>query len=142
MVSTFLPRTSSMEVRQEGTGLPSISTVQARHWPSPQPNLVPVRPRSSRSTSRSERLASVETLRGLPLRLNSTVAFIPIHPLREVHVLACGRCHGEHENCPNYGVTLRAICAIAKEESPSHNPQARSALIRLTQQRKPHEDPF
>ena len=35
-------------VWQERTGEPSRCTVQAPHWATPQPNLVPVRPRSSR----------------------------------------------------------------------------------------------
>src|SRR5882724_6213126 len=38
--------------RHERTGLPSRWTVQAPHWPIPHPNLVPVRPTTSRSTHR------------------------------------------------------------------------------------------
>src|ERR1035441_3256768 len=50
--------------------LPLISTVQARHWPSPQPYFVPVSCRSSRSTSSSGRCGSVETVRDCPLTVN------------------------------------------------------------------------
>src|SRR3954470_16618798 len=37
-------------VRQENTALPSTTTVQAPHWPRPQPNFAPLSARSSRST--------------------------------------------------------------------------------------------
>jgi len=37
-------------VMQERIGAPSTSTTQAPHWPSPQPNLAALRPRSLRST--------------------------------------------------------------------------------------------
>src|ERR1019366_8865918 len=40
-------------VWQDRMGTPSTSTVQAPHCPSPHPNLVPVSPRSSRSTFKS-----------------------------------------------------------------------------------------
>jgi hypothetical protein len=44
-----------------------MSTVQARHWPSPQPYFVPVSCKSSRSTSSNGRCGSVETVRDCPL---------------------------------------------------------------------------
>ena len=45
-------------MRQELTGWPSSSTVQAPHSPAPQPFLVPVSPISSRMTSSSVRCVS------------------------------------------------------------------------------------
>ena len=65
-------------VWHEVTGLPSTSTVQARHWPSPQPYFVPVRPRSSRRTSSSVRRRSGRNACGFPFRVNCTVAFMGI----------------------------------------------------------------
>src|SRR2546421_114764 len=47
------PSHSTASTRQESCGAPSISTAQAPHSPSSQPCLVPVRRRSSRSTSSS-----------------------------------------------------------------------------------------
>jgi hypothetical protein len=41
MVVIGLPAVAVAGVRQERTGLPSSRTVQAPHWPSPQPYLVP-----------------------------------------------------------------------------------------------------
>src|SRR5262245_31743576 len=43
---------SAGRARQDRTGTPSTRTVQVPHSPSSQPCLVPMRPRSSRSTSR------------------------------------------------------------------------------------------
>src|ERR1051325_2184108 len=56
--------------------LPFSNTVQARHWPSPQPYFVPVNSRSSRSTSSSGRSGSVATVRRLPLTVKWMVAVI------------------------------------------------------------------
>src|ERR1700743_2049752 len=44
------PLTALTGSTQDRTALPSIWTVQAPHWAMPQPNLVPVMPRMSRST--------------------------------------------------------------------------------------------
>ena len=52
---------------QERMGAPSSKTVQAPHWPSPQPYLVPVRLRSSRSTLRRVRSPSASTVASAPL---------------------------------------------------------------------------
>src|ERR1041385_2217993 len=49
VVICFLPSVAILVV-QDLCGLPSISTVQAPHWPSPQPYFVPVRSRCSRRT--------------------------------------------------------------------------------------------
>src|SRR3989338_7893663 len=58
--------------RQESTGIPSTSTVQVPHSPSSQPCLVPVRPRSSRRTSRSVLWGAKETWVSSPFRRNVT----------------------------------------------------------------------
>jgi len=69
-----VPAAARTGVKQDVTGLPSSKTVQARHWPSPQPYLVPVRRRSSRSTSSRDRPGSVVTLRDWPLTVKRYVA--------------------------------------------------------------------
>ena len=46
---------------------PPTCTVQAPHRPMPQPNLVPVRPISSRITQSRGELSSASTVTGLPL---------------------------------------------------------------------------
>ena len=51
IVSIFTPSASGASTRQEQTSRPSIMTLQAPQSPEPQPSLLPVRPRSSRSTS-------------------------------------------------------------------------------------------
>src|SRR5262245_16287320 len=48
MVTTSAPSRVSTEVTQERRGSPLTCTVQAPHWATPQPNLVPVRPCTSR----------------------------------------------------------------------------------------------
>src|SRR5712691_8501817 len=50
MVVTGLPTAALTGIWQERRGIPPISTVQAPHWPSPQPYLLPVKPSSSRRT--------------------------------------------------------------------------------------------
>ena len=54
-------------IEQEYTGTPSTSTVQLPHSPRSQPSLVPVSPRSSRTTSSSRRMPGTATSRGSPL---------------------------------------------------------------------------
>ncbi len=53
MVAIFLPTTADTGSTQLRVAWPSICTVQAPHWAMPQPNLVPVRLRLSRSTHSS-----------------------------------------------------------------------------------------
>ena len=53
IVVILLPATADTVVIQERVGWPSTCTVQAPHSPIPQPNLVPVIPRWSRSTHKS-----------------------------------------------------------------------------------------
>jgi hypothetical protein len=50
MVVIFLPETCDTAVWQERVALPSMCTVQAPQRPAPQPNLVPVRLKWSRTT--------------------------------------------------------------------------------------------
>ncbi len=50
MVVTVAPASAPIGAEQERIARPSISTVQAPHSATPQPNLVPVRPISSRRT--------------------------------------------------------------------------------------------
>ena len=69
MVATDLPATADTGVWHERTGWPSRCTVQAPHSAWPQPNLVPVRPTSSRITHSSGVSGSALTLTVLPLSL-------------------------------------------------------------------------
>src|SRR6185437_3138487 len=55
---------------------PFIRTVQARHWPSPQPYLAPVNCNSSRRTSSNGRCGSVITVRDFPFTVKVMVASI------------------------------------------------------------------
>ena len=64
------PRTRRASTRQESTGSPSTSTVQAPHSPSSQPCLVPVSCRSSRSTSSSVVCGLKSASRASPLTRN------------------------------------------------------------------------
>src|ERR1041384_3912764 len=78
MVVTDLPATSLMLVWQERTALPSTCTVHAPHRPEPQPNLVPVSLRCSRTTQSNGVLASTSTLAAVPLTVNATaMRFLP-----------------------------------------------------------------
>src|SRR5947207_9757635 len=62
-----LPATVVTSREQEYSGLPSISTMQAPHCSVPQPNLVPRRLSSSRSTDSSGAVPSALTETGRPL---------------------------------------------------------------------------
>src|SRR5258708_543993 len=78
MVVTDLPCTLDTGVRQENVRPPSMCTMQAPHWPAPQPNLVPVSLSSSRSTHRRRVLCGASTLTGLPLTLNLIAMMAPL----------------------------------------------------------------
>src|ERR1041385_6058923 len=65
-VLTRRPAHARPRARQESTGFPSTSTVQVPHSPSSQPCFVPVRPRSSRSTSSSVLWGAKATSTGSP----------------------------------------------------------------------------
>src|SRR5262249_42393271 len=61
-----LPAICETWVWQENARLPSMCTVQAPHKPVPQPNLVPVSLRSSRSTHNSGVASGASVDAGLP----------------------------------------------------------------------------
>ena len=77
MVVTFLPVTSLRLVWHERTALPSTWTVQAPHSPEPQPNLVPVNFRCSRTTQSTGVSGAASTLTALPLIVNETAICVP-----------------------------------------------------------------
>src|ERR1039458_2327311 len=99
MVSTCLPATSLTGVEQDRTACLSTITVQAPHNASPQPNFVPVNPRSERNTQSSMRSSSTLTLAGFPLRVNDTVLSIVSAPyIHEYCILATRRYSSHHEH--------------------------------------------
>src|SRR4029077_2182998 len=67
MVVTDLLATLDTGVMQERWALPSIKTVHAPHWPSPQPYLLPVRSSCSRSTESKVSFGSASTRTVWPL---------------------------------------------------------------------------
>ena len=78
MVVISAPCAATARVRQELTRRPSMSTVQAPHWPWSQPFLLPVRSRCSRRRSSSEVRVSMVRVRGCLLmeRVMGTVCAI------------------------------------------------------------------
>src|SRR5713226_7874547 len=67
MVVISFPAAELTCILHERTGEPSISTVQAPHWPSPQPYLVPVSSSFSRNTLSRVFSGETSTLRSAPL---------------------------------------------------------------------------
>jgi hypothetical protein len=65
-----LPATVASEVWHERTARPLRCRVQARHMPTPQPYLVPVSLRRSRTTQSNGVSGAASTVVGLPLTLN------------------------------------------------------------------------
>lgn len=84
MVKIFCPATESAGVRQERVALPRTKTVQAPHWPSPQPYLVPVRPSRLRRTESKDSPDAHSVLCSTPFTIRvmdgmlTAVNFIPI----------------------------------------------------------------
>src|SRR5712691_12954021 len=78
MVATALPCTADTGMRQENMRSPSMCTMQAPHWPAPQPNLVPVSFSSSRSTHRRRVPSGAATLTCLLLTVNSIAMMAPL----------------------------------------------------------------
>ena len=74
IVTTFLPATSDIGVVQERTASPLMCTVQAPHNATPQPNLVPVRPSSSRKYHMSGIEGSPPNVRSCPLTWTFTMS--------------------------------------------------------------------
>src|SRR5690606_720058 len=77
MVVTTLPARSDMGVTHARTASPSTCTVQLPHRAAPQPNLVPVRPSSSRKYHRSGIDGSPSNVRSCPLTRKVATAFPP-----------------------------------------------------------------
>src|SRR5882762_4582385 len=67
---------------QDRTDFPSMSTVQAPHWPRPHPNLGPCSPRLSRKTYKSGVLESASTTRVLPFTFSLICAMASFLSLR------------------------------------------------------------
>src|SRR5690606_9551116 len=67
MVVTFCRPMAETGSRQARAGAPSTCTVQAPHWPAPQPYLVPTRSRLSRSTHNKGVSLATSTVRSWPL---------------------------------------------------------------------------
>src|SRR5258708_8333725 len=72
MVVTLWSATAETGVTQEGVACPPICTVQAPHCAMPQPNLVPVRPTTSRIAHSNGMSGSTSREIGLPLSVNET----------------------------------------------------------------------
>src|SRR5882724_69319 len=70
MVVTLRPATVDSGVTQERMALPSRWTVHAPQSAIPQPNLVPVRPATSRTAHSKGMLGSASSVVDLPLREN------------------------------------------------------------------------
>src|ERR1051325_3563490 len=83
MVVTFLPATAEIGVTQERTGWPSTCTVHAPHCAMPQPYLVPVRLRFSRTTHSSGTSGATSTCCGVPLTVSEIMASPPCRPLND-----------------------------------------------------------
>src|SRR5206468_11568230 len=100
MVVTFLFATAAIGVMHERTGWPSTCTVQAPQSAMPQPNLVPVSPRWSRSAHKSGVSSGRSTFWRLPLIMIGVIAML-LSPCRTSK--DCGRpslLHREHPNHP------------------------------------------
>src|SRR5256886_1946897 len=82
MVVICLLPAAATGVTQERIGRPSSCTVQAPHSAIPQPNFVPVRPMTSRSTQSSGMSPGTSTVWDVPLMLNVTM--VPPLALKEV----------------------------------------------------------
>jgi len=84
MVVIRFPAAANTGVMQDRVGCPSMWIVHAPHSPMPQPNFVPVIPRTSRSVQSSGISSGTSSLRGFPF----TLSVIMAPPLREVESVA------------------------------------------------------
>ena len=73
MVVISAPAARDTGKRQERVGVPFTCTVHAPHCPMPQPNFVPLRSRTSRSTQSSGMSGATSTVVDFPLTLNVNV---------------------------------------------------------------------
>src|SRR5262249_27305797 len=78
MVTTFLFAAAEIGVMQERTACPSRWTVQAPHSAMPQPNLVPVRPSSSRNVHKRGGSPGKSTFLPLPLISSRIIGGLPL----------------------------------------------------------------
>src|SRR5580765_5687377 len=99
MVTTFAPSRPPIGTEQDRMAAPLICTVQEPHCAIPQPNFVPVRPRTSRNTQRSGVSGSMSICRDTPLTsIVITVAATPtdddiwslVRPVAELRDLTKG----------------------------------------------------
>src|SRR6266849_11070847 len=86
MVVIFFPETADTGVTHDRMGDPSAWTVQAPQSAMPQPNLVPVRPITSRNAHRSGMSAGASTFSILPLTLSVTMCRLLRRSFAEVAV--------------------------------------------------------
>ena len=85
------PTASDRGVMHECTGTPFSRTVQAPHSDSPHPNLVPVRPKSSRRTSNQLVSGSASTWCFTPFTINCTLMAHLKQTLPDLRLLVAGR---------------------------------------------------
>src|SRR6478736_8825170 len=88
------PATPCAGITQARAATPSTCTVQAPHWPRPQPNLGPLSPRSLRSTCSSEAScdAVMSTLRPLTFSASPGIFLVGSDDVRGLDALhALGR---------------------------------------------------
>src|SRR5689334_560733 len=77
MVVIFLPATAEMGVMHDRVGMPSTCTVHAPHSEAPQPNLVPVICRWSRSAHNRGVSGDASTSTDLPLMFRFAIWNLP-----------------------------------------------------------------
>src|SRR6266571_6468863 len=76
IVVICFPAARATWVMHERVATPSISTVHAPHWPSPQPYLLPVKSRSLRKTDSRLTVESTSTVTFFPLTLRLVILTI------------------------------------------------------------------
>src|SRR5262245_59681015 len=105
-------------VTQDRIARPRASTVQAPHWPSPQPNLGPRRLRSSLSMYSSGVAGSVSTVCARPLTVSVMVAILTSVALRDApNPRLEGTGQGRH----------RGVCVLVKRIPMHKDPTRRSS---------------
>ena len=75
------PSTPLTGVEHERVGWPSMCTVQAPHCAMPQPNLVPVRPATSRIAHSNGISGSTSKLTGFPFNTNETAMTLSLNQM-------------------------------------------------------------
>src|SRR5256884_1950481 len=111
-VRTRRPAQARPSTRQESTGVSSTSTVHVPHSPSSQPCLVPVRLKSSRSTSSNVLCGAKATSTGSPFTSSAIFALASgrdTHPKRNLDNRVVGR---QLSRSPSVKVSMRAVCQL------------------------------